>query len=99
MGLSLALQLLYACSVCVSCSRGLSRYIKRKNLDPLETYVPLVLEARGQLDASGALLAKDKDAARSLLRSGAFSGLRDNIRALGEYAVTNGKAMKVRCAC
>lgn len=28
---------------------GLSRYIKKKTLDPLETYVPLVLEAQEQL--------------------------------------------------
>ena len=27
-----------------------------------------------------------------MLRSGAFAGLRDNIRALGEYAVQNGAA-------
>lgn len=29
---------------------------------------------------------QDADAARSLLRSGPFSGLRDNVRAVGQYA-------------
>jgi hypothetical protein len=29
---------------------GINKYIKKKQLDPLETYVPLVLEARQQLD-------------------------------------------------
>lgn len=34
--------------------QGLDRYVKKKKLDPLDTYVPLVLEARevlGELDA------------------------------------------------
>jgi hypothetical protein len=34
----------------------------------------------------------DASGARASLRSGAFNGLRDNVRALGEYAVTNGAA-------
>jgi hypothetical protein len=29
--------------------QGLDRYVKKKQLDPLDTYVPLVLEARGVL--------------------------------------------------
>jgi hypothetical protein len=29
--------------------QGIDRYVKRKKLDPLETYVPLVLEARERL--------------------------------------------------
>jgi phage-related tail fiber protein len=32
--------------------------------------------------------AGDPKAARQLLRTGAFNGLRDNVRALGEYAIT-----------
>lgn len=152
---------------------GLGRYIKKKSLDPLETYVPLVLQAQEQLLAlkgnigapprrqtavsrgdstasseggvwkqpvhvgqlalyqhmcervaaptcpqavvSGAPPASlvhhpskhapprsaapftrnpvaDLTSSRDALRSGAFSGLRDNIRALGEYAVQNGAA-------
>lgn len=31
-------------------SQGLDRYVKKKKLDALDTYVPLVLEARGVLD-------------------------------------------------
>ncbi|KAG1663207.1 hypothetical protein FOA52_011300 [Chlamydomonas sp. UWO 241] len=67
-------------------AQGFGRYIKRKQLDPLETYVPLVLEAQAQLAASGGLMGSNKEAARTLLRTGAFSGLRDNIRAVGEFA-------------
>jgi hypothetical protein len=33
--------------------RGLSKYIKKKRLDPLDTYVPVVLEARDQLLEAG----------------------------------------------
>jgi hypothetical protein len=29
--------------------QGLDRYVKKKKLDPLDTYVPLVLEARDVL--------------------------------------------------
>lgn len=37
------------------------------------------------------IMGDNVEGARELLRSGAFSGLRENIRALGEYAVINGK--------
>lgn len=102
--------------------RGLNRYIKKKSLDPLDTYVPPVLQARQQLQKSGEIMGacdtctctagsiphprrkqcpfvdfydkhldtsdfvtlmcagKDAGSARSLLREGAFDGLRDNIR-------------------
>lgn len=76
----------------VLAERGLSRYIRKKQLDPLVTYVPLVLEARNQLAASWALVTQEDDpkAARELLRTGALGSVRDNVRALGEYAVKNG---------
>ncbi|EFJ49401.1 hypothetical protein VOLCADRAFT_117192 [Volvox carteri f. nagariensis] len=74
---------------------GLNRYIRRKTLDPLETYVPLVLEARGVLSQAKSLAAKDVGAARELLRQGPFSGLRDNIRAIGEYAARDGRTTEV----
>lgn len=32
--------------------RGMSRYIKKKRLDPLDTYIPLIVEAREQLVAA-----------------------------------------------
>ena len=34
-------------------SQGFERYVKRKRLDPLETYVPSVLLARRQLEEAG----------------------------------------------
>ncbi|GLC40750.1 hypothetical protein PLESTB_000026400 [Pleodorina starrii] len=75
--------------------QGLNRYIRRKTLDPLETYVPLVLEARGVLSQAKSLAAKDVGAARELLRQGPFSGLRDNVRAIGEYAARDGRTTEV----
>lgn len=65
---------------------GLDRYVKKKKLDPLDTYVPLVLEARDVLAELDGVMDKDPSAARQQLRSGPFSGMRDNIRALGQYA-------------
>lgn len=37
-------------------AQGLGRYIKRKSMDPLETYVPAVLQARAQLLQAGAVM-------------------------------------------
>lgn len=79
--------------------RGLGAYIKKKQLDPLDTYVPLVLEARDQLDAVGRAMLDQTAAARQLLRSGAFTGLRDNIRAIGEYAVVRFRHGEVMQSC
>ena len=36
--------------------RGLGRYIKKKGLDPLETYGPPVLQARQQLQKAGEIM-------------------------------------------
>lgn len=77
-------------------TKGLSKYIKQKQLDPLETYVPVVLQARSQLVDAGQVMLSDVTGARQLLRTGAFSGLRDNVRALGEYAVKNGRSSTAR---
>ncbi|KAK9826631.1 hypothetical protein WJX74_006860 [Apatococcus lobatus] len=71
--------------------RGISRYVRTKQLDDLESYVPLVIEARSQLQKAGNVMGQDAQSARLLLRDGAFSGLRDNIKALGTYA---GRAKK-----
>lgn len=67
--------------------QGIDRYIKTKKLDPLVSYVPVLLIAQSQLD-DVPLAAEELgiDATRSLLRKGAFDGLRDNVRAVGEYA-------------
>ncbi|GAX84588.1 hypothetical protein CEUSTIGMA_g12009.t1 [Chlamydomonas eustigma] len=74
-----------------SSARGLDRYIRKKALDGLDTYVPLALVARQQLEDARKVMEVDVKAARALLRSGAFNGLRENIRAIGEYAALNQK--------
>lgn len=67
--------------------QGIDRYIKTKKLDPLVSYVPVLLVAQAQLgDVPLAAEELGIDATRSLLRKGAFDGLRDNVRAVGEYA-------------
>lgn len=38
--------------------RGMSKYIKKKRYDPLDTYVPLVLEAKDQLELAGQVIMK-----------------------------------------
>ncbi|KAG2435721.1 hypothetical protein HXX76_006918 [Chlamydomonas incerta] len=89
------LALLGGCTPPAHAARGLDRYIRRKALDPLETYVPLVLEARALLAKAKDIAAQDVGAARELLRSGPYNGLRDNIRAIGEYAARDGRTTEV----
>ncbi|PNH02521.1 hypothetical protein TSOC_011495 [Tetrabaena socialis] len=60
---------------------GVNRYIRKKSLDPLVTYVPLVLEARGLLAGAKELAAKDVGAARELLREGPYRCGRIHARA------------------
>ncbi|KAK9787744.1 hypothetical protein WJX73_009949 [Symbiochloris irregularis] len=74
------------CIVPACQARGFDRYVKKKPLDPLETYVPTVLLAKQQLERAGDVMGLDPKAARDLLRGGEFGGLRDCIRALGQYA-------------
>jgi hypothetical protein len=59
---------------------GLEKYVKKKKLDPLESYAPLVLQARGLLEAVDLADAKGS---RQLLRSGPFFGIRTCIRSIG----------------
>eukprot|EP00898_Chlorokybus_atmophyticus_P004420 jgi/Chlat1/497/Chrsp103S01096 len=69
--------------------RGLSQYIKKRQKDPIETYVPTVLLARGQLLAVEEALQLETPAytaARSLLKEGSAATLRTDLRALAEYA-------------
>ena len=66
--------------------RGIAAYVRKRKLDPLSSYVPAVLAAREQLAGLEGLVASDPVEARIELRSGAFEGLRDNVRAVGEYA-------------
>ncbi|KAK9839201.1 hypothetical protein WJX81_001001 [Elliptochloris bilobata] len=65
---------------------GLSRYIKKRRLEPLENYVPAVVAAREQLVACGSQLDSKPAELRKQLRNGAFLGVRENIRAVGEWA-------------
>lgn len=66
---------------------GMDRYIKRKRTDPLESYIPGVLVAQAQLLlVPGVVESEGLAAARDLLRKGAFVGLRDNVRAIAEFA-------------
>lgn len=65
---------------------GLSKYVKKKKLERIDTYIAPLLEARDQLIRVGRVMLQDPADARQLLRSGVFSGLRDNVRSVGEYA-------------
>ncbi|XP_042379311.1 uncharacterized protein LOC122036751 [Zingiber officinale] len=73
------------------------KYLKRKKLDPLESYVPAVLLSRAQFEDLEKFLDSKQpnyDISRSLLRSGPAASLRINIRAVAQYATEdgNGKA-------
>lgn len=66
-----------------------NKYIKRKKLDPLDTYIPPVLLSQSQFQDLEAKLLSDKPEygdSRSYLRSGPASSLRTNIRAVAQYA-------------
>lgn len=70
------------------------KYVKRKKLDPLEAYVPVVLLTQDQfkdLEKSLEIEQPKYDICRSLLRSGPAASLRVNIRAVAQYAYDDGK--------
>ncbi|KAH7683721.1 hypothetical protein IHE45_05G201700 [Dioscorea alata] len=70
------------------------KYVKRKKLDPLEAYVPVVLLTQDQfkdLEKSLEIEQPKYDICRSLLRSGPAASLRVNIRAVAQYADDDGK--------
>ncbi|KAJ1298559.1 hypothetical protein BS78_01G462700 [Paspalum vaginatum] len=72
----------------------LDKYVKRKKLEPLEAYVPAVLLTIDQFVDLEKSLETEKpryDESRSLLRSGPASSLRINIRAVAQYASSNGQ--------
>jgi hypothetical protein len=54
--------------------------------------VPALLAAREQLLAIEGVMQQDAGYGRSMMRSGPFGGIRDNCRAIGEYAVLGGMA-------
>eukprot|EP01025_Chloroclados_australasicus_P007571 TRINITY_DN1246_c0_g1_i3.p2 TRINITY_DN1246_c0_g1~~TRINITY_DN1246_c0_g1_i3.p2 ORF type:complete len:237 (-),score=17.35 TRINITY_DN1246_c0_g1_i3:145-855(-) len=79
-----------------SSQAGMNKYVKTKPLDPLSTYVPPVLIAQERLEGlksefSDPGLTVDPKAVRQMLRSGSFSGLRIDIRAIAQYAEENGR--------
>lgn len=70
------------------------RYVKRKKLEPLETYVPAVILTQLQIkDIEKSLEVDQPQYAfyRSFLRSGPAASFRSNIRAVAEYASDGGK--------
>lgn len=76
--------------------KALDKYVKRKKLDPLETYVPAILLSQDQFEEIEQELQSDNPKyadSRSLLRSGPAASLRVNIRAIAQYAseAGNGK--------
>jgi len=64
--------------------RGLSKYVKKKKLDRIDSYLPPLFLAKEQLIRVNRIVESPGDA-RQQLRSGSFSGLRENIRSVGEY--------------
>ena len=64
--------------------RGLSQYVKKKKLDRIDSYLPPLFLAKEQLIRVNRIVESPGDA-RQQLRSGSFSGLRENIRSVGEY--------------
>ncbi|KAK4338598.1 hypothetical protein RND71_043085 [Anisodus tanguticus] len=69
------------------------KYVKRKQLDPLEAYVPAVLLAGVQIKELEKSLEVDEPNygdCRNILRSGPASSLRVNIRAVAQYAADGG---------
>lgn len=74
----------------------LDKYVKKKNLDPLESYIPAVLLTGLQMKELEHSLDVDQPKfadCRNLLRSGPASSFRVNIRAVAQYAsdAGNGK--------
>ncbi|KAJ1382284.1 hypothetical protein SESBI_44416 [Sesbania bispinosa] len=71
----------------------LDKYVKRKKLDPLESYVPAVILTEFQIKDLEKTLEGDEPQfalCRSLLRSGPAASLRVNIRAVAQYASDSG---------
>ncbi|KAK9741588.1 hypothetical protein RND81_03G115500 [Saponaria officinalis] len=69
------------------------RYVKRKKLEPLETYVPAVILTQLQIKDIEKSLEVDEPqyaAYRTVLRSGPAASFRSNVRAVAQYASDDG---------
>ncbi|GAQ79343.1 hypothetical protein KFL_000280480 [Klebsormidium nitens] len=72
---------------------ALSRYIKRKKLEPLDSYLSQILLSDAQLQKLGDSIAGDAPdypALRQRLRSGAFASFRTDLRAITQYSSEDG---------
>ncbi|XP_021744324.1 uncharacterized protein LOC110710346 [Chenopodium quinoa] len=70
------------------------RYVKKKKLEPLESYVPAVILTQLQIKEIEKSLEVDQPQYafyRSFLRSGPAASFRSNIRAVAEYASDGGR--------
>ncbi|GMH17814.1 hypothetical protein Nepgr_019655 [Nepenthes gracilis] len=70
------------------------KYVKRKKLEPLESYVPAVILTQFQIKDIERSIEVEKPQyviCRTLLRSGTAASLRVNIRAVAQYASDGGK--------
>jgi len=85
-----------------SFEEGMNRYVKKKVLDDIDTYVPSVLLTRIQYASIADVVASDAPAqdraatCRDLLRDGPAAAMRDNIRAVARYAVQEGSSQGVQ---
>eukprot|EP00899_Mesostigma_viride_P012107 jgi/Mesvir1/20898/Mv07972-RA.1 len=71
--------------------QGFGKYIKKKENDPIETYVPSILLARKQMLTIRGILGDEEVSMtdiRQLLRGGPVSGIRADLKAVKEYAET-----------
>lgn len=74
--------------------RGMSRFIRRKPRDPLDSYVVPLLLCVEQLELLAEFVQKDHERlvlGRAQLREGPFATLRDDLRAVAEFGQANGR--------
>eukprot|EP00242_Pyramimonas_sp_CCMP2087_P017675 CAMPEP_0198210318 /NCGR_PEP_ID=MMETSP1445-20131203/20032_1 /TAXON_ID=36898 /ORGANISM="Pyramimonas sp., Strain CCMP2087" /LENGTH=280 /DNA_ID=CAMNT_0043884351 /DNA_START=97 /DNA_END=935 /DNA_ORIENTATION=+ len=77
---------------------GMSRYVRRKPLDSIDTYIPSVLLAKAQFVKIAAVLASEESVeekakrGQQLLRDGPAGSMRENMRAVARYASEQGGA-------
>lgn len=75
--------------------RGMSRFIRRKPRDPLDSYVVPLLLCVEQMDLLAEFVQEDHERlvlGRAQLREGPFATLRDDLRAVAEFGQANGRS-------